>query len=201
MAHPDFFRYCTDLLDKYHDSEQIQFIGGTNFQNGKVVGNASYYFSNYCHVWGWATWKRVWEKYSYSLQDVDKSHLASVISNRFRDLEMQRKWYKTMERMIDSPLNTWDYQLVFSIWNNGGISVIPNANLISNIGFGTNASHTLNKLSVFSSKPIKYILPLRNVEPSVLVALDADERYFYNYESRNILKRIWTKMQKIFFLV
>jgi hypothetical protein len=110
---------------------------------------------------------------------------------------MKRKWIKTMEEMIDSPLNTWDYQLVYSIWNNGGISVIPNSNLISNIGFGTNATHTLNKLSVYSAKPTKSILPLQKVEPNIHVAIDADERFFYNYESRNIFKRIRTKILKI----
>jgi hypothetical protein len=59
----DFFRFCEELLEYYRDNPKIMHIGGNNYQYGKKWGDASYYFSVYSHIWGWATWGRAWQNF------------------------------------------------------------------------------------------------------------------------------------------
>ncbi len=143
----DFFKYCEELLILYKNNDRVMFIGGSNFQDGLVVGNSSYYFSNYCHVWGWASWRRLWDNYSFDLSKESISVVSNVLSNRFLTNKQKCYWESIFERMIKDPIDTWDYQLVYSIWANNGVAIIPNRNLVSNIGFGQGATHTVSENS------------------------------------------------------
>lgn len=62
-----FFYFCDALLEKYRHDERIHAITGTNLQMGKQWGEASYYFSRYTNIWGWASWRRVWKEYDSEL--------------------------------------------------------------------------------------------------------------------------------------
>jgi len=76
----DFFGYCEELLDRYRDNREVMFIGGDNFQKGKKWGDASYYFSAYNHVWGWATWKRTWDIYDFKLDSINENDIDSILN-------------------------------------------------------------------------------------------------------------------------
>jgi hypothetical protein len=67
-----FFYFTTILLEKYRHDERIAHIAGSNFQDGKKVGDGSYYFSDLYNIWGWATWKRVWKDYDAELRLLDE---------------------------------------------------------------------------------------------------------------------------------
>jgi hypothetical protein len=143
----DFFRFCDDLLIKYKDDFRIGHIAGSNLQNGIKRNENDYYFSKLTHVWGWASWRRVWENY-----DLEMKSLDHAISNDFLNV-LTNKWiykkvyynilYKTQKNKID----TWDYQYFYSNIINSYLSIIPNYNLISNIGYGEGATHTTKKNS------------------------------------------------------
>lgn len=150
VPHPSFFGYCETLLDKYKENDNIYVISGDNFQNGIQRGDASYFFSNYSHVWGWASWRRAWNSYDFDLKQLEvfiEKQLIKTIDNRksFRDY-----WISIFEKTAIKEIDTWDYQWTFAVWNNKGLTVLPNVNLISNIGFGKDATHT-NRESSFSN--------------------------------------------------
>src|SRR5579871_4386735 len=63
VPHPSFFRFCSELLSRYRDDARIGTIAGTNVQGGRKRGGASYYFSKYPTIWGWASWRRAWALY------------------------------------------------------------------------------------------------------------------------------------------
>ena len=63
----DFFIFCDEMLQKYKDKDEISIISGCNFQHGKKRGDFSYYFSHLTHIWGWASWRRVWNDYSLNM--------------------------------------------------------------------------------------------------------------------------------------
>lgn len=197
VLHKDFFSFAGSLLIKYQHNPKIQFIGGSNFQNDKKRDNGSFYFSNYCHVWGWATWKRVWDNYEYNLENMNLEELKVILKNNFTDLKMQNRWYSTLSQMKLDPLDTWDYQLIYSIWRNNGVAIIPNVNMVSNIGFGKDATHTLNKNSVYANNSCKSLTSTNNLVGDIKVDKEADRYFFYNYENRTILKRLSNKL-KIF---
>lgn len=136
-----FFPFCDELLDRYRNEARVAMITGCNFQEGHLVGDASYYFSRYAHVWGWATWRRAWQVYDPDLLAWPAQKRSSSFQKRFTPQEW-RYWSPIFDAMYAQNLDTWDYQWLFSLLFNATCSVVPNANLISNIGFGEDATHT-----------------------------------------------------------
>ena len=143
LASPDFFRYCDELLDYYRGDTRIWCISGANFQGGIVRGEASYYFSKYNPCWGWATWRRCWNKYDFLMQEweavKDDVSFKSFFSSE-KEEEYWRSVLSTRYRLRQP--DTWDYQWTFSCMINCGLTAIPNVNLVTNIGFGPKATHT-----------------------------------------------------------
>ena|ERR1035437_285754 len=65
VPHLSFFQFCGTLLDHYSDDIEVMHISGYNIMQQIPDKNTSYFFSN--HIlppWGWATWRRAWEKYN-----------------------------------------------------------------------------------------------------------------------------------------
>ena len=148
LPSPDFFTFCEDLLEKYRNNAKIMHISGANYQFGKKYGNASYYFSNYPHIWGWASWRRAWEKYDVNLADLDEFKKNKSIRKIATEPKEQEYWLKRFESVKKGEFDTWDYQWVFACWNNEGVSVSPNYNLVTNIGFGNEATHTISETPI-----------------------------------------------------
>jgi hypothetical protein len=141
-----FFPYCETLLEKYKDDERIMQIGGCNFQNGIQRGNGSYYFSRYSHIWGWATWKRAWIKYDVEMKTYPEFVKLNQIKNYY-DKRIQEFWSNIFKACFDNLIDTWDQQWAYCISCQNGLTILPNVNLISNIGYGINATHT-TKISI-----------------------------------------------------
>lgn len=139
-----FFSFCQCLLATYRDNDKIMHIGGNNFQP-EAETHASYYFSNYNHVWGWATWKRAWKKYDKNLQDFPAFLKEGRINKILGDRPVKYSWLYKFWKLHQQKIDTWDYQWTYTIWNNRGISVTPSKNLVSNIGFNEDATHTKSK--------------------------------------------------------
>jgi len=154
LPHPDFFPFCETLLDRYANDDRVWVITGDNFQNGMQRGDASYYFSHYPHIWGWATWQRVWKNYDVNLTFWPKWKRSEDWRKIFSDRVERRYWEKVFDDMYEQKVDTWDYQVIASAWFNYGLTATPNVNLISNIGFGTNSTHTSAKDSPFSNMAV-----------------------------------------------
>jgi hypothetical protein len=136
-----FFTYCNQLLEKYRDENNIFMISGNNFQKKAKIPD-SYYFSSYAHIWGWATWKRSWDKYSFTLNGISETEFRLCLKRYFiTKLEIDY-WVNLFYTMKNNPIDTWDYQLLFAQWINNGLTILPNSNLVTNIGFNENATHT-----------------------------------------------------------
>lgn len=140
VPHPDFFPFCAELLERYRDAPEVMLIGGSNYQYGKKRGEASYYFSIYPHIWGWAAWRRVWRLYDIEMQGMErfiKTRMPGIMGHHGAFIAMMRKFMLIKEN-VDMG---WDFQLVYSIWRHGGLSVIPNANMVGNIGRVEDSAH------------------------------------------------------------
>lgn len=142
IPHPDFFRFCNNLLERYEFDERISFITGNNFQYGRVYGDASYYFSMHPHCWGWATWRRTWRLYDENLSFLSEWLGSTSWFETLPDPVERRYWKKIFENVQNGQINSWDYPLTACIWRSGGLTATPNVNLVSNIGFGDNATNT-----------------------------------------------------------
>lgn len=145
-----FFSFCESLLAHYRYDERIMHIGGANFQGGITRGDGSYYFSRLNHVWGWATWRRAWKYYDVNMSSYplfrEHYHLDNILPHK----GMSRAWSRSFSTVFANQMDTWDYQWTYAMWQQNGLSIIPNGNLISNIGFGSDATHTRDNANPFS---------------------------------------------------
>lgn len=183
-----FFIFCSMMLEKYRNDDRIMHIGGTNFQDGTQRGNGSYYFSNFCHVWGWATWKRAWDLYDVDIKKYPEFITSKEFTNTLRDLKEQKYWMKYFLQVYNKQKDTWDYQWTFTIWYNKGLSIVPNVNLVTNIGFGQNATHTTLNSNV-ANRPAKSIGKIRHPN-SIFPDITADHYTFKKYMNPNKIRKI-----------
>ncbi|MDB5261416.1 MAG: hypothetical protein JWQ14_697, partial [Adhaeribacter sp.] len=151
-----FFWFCQELLDYYRTNHQVMHISGSNYQFGRKIGDASYYFSRLAHIWGWATWRRAWQLYDVNMTTFPRFLEEGKIKEIFSDAQVQRNWIKNLTKIYKGA-NTWDYQWAYANLVNNSYCIIPNENLISNIGFGKKSTHTFNKDDVLSNLPVRSI--------------------------------------------
>lgn len=192
-----FFWFCQELLDYYRNDTRIMHISGNNFQFGKKRGEGSYYFSKYAHVWGWATWRRAWKYFDVNMDTFEKFKKEGQINNVFRIKQQQKSWIKTFQITYSGKIDTWDYQWAYACFINNGLCLIPNINLVSNIGFNKEALHTKLENSILSKVKAKDITEIIHPE-FVLMNQEADflvsKLCFGNI---NIFNRIKNKMVRI----
>lgn len=187
----DFFPFCESLLTRYRDDSRIWSITGDNFQEGILRGEASYYFSRYPHVWGWATWKRCWAHYDADMSFWPAWRNTSGFAKLFRDTAERRHWKYLFDRVHAGEINTWDFQWVAAAWRKGTLTVTPQRNLVTNIGFGPDATHTRRP----NTKMTVPISPL-NCEAlqhpdNVAADQEADRHAFWNVFYSNKVKSSW----------
>jgi hypothetical protein len=137
-----FFNYCEEMLIRFKDCEEVGVISGCNLLNN-YESNSSYFFSNYPNIWGWATWKRVWKKYDLNMNN----YLNWISGNNLNKLVPNIPffafyWKDQLDAVYYNKIDTWDFQFYYMMWSNSYLSVIPNNNLILNLGYNNNATHT-----------------------------------------------------------
>ena len=142
LPHLDFFNFCENLLDRYFKDERVSAITGNNFQNGKWRGGASYYFSKYNHCWGWATWRRSWQNYDGDLKFWPEWSTSKAWIDFISNKAERKYWKNIFQRVHLGQVNSWAYPWTACTWHKEGLTVTPNVNLVSNIGFGESATHT-----------------------------------------------------------
>lgn len=194
-----FFWFCEELLEKYKKDLRVWHISGDNFQDNQFRGDGTYYFSQYNHIWGWATWADRWQKYDVEMSSFKSFSKNINVRSIYKNKDDQLYWLNVFKDVYDKKVDTWDYQWTYAIHINNGLSILPNKNLISNIGFGENATHTLSLESEFSNIP-KAELDRKMIHPEFILSdIDADiytsEKMFKN---KNIIRRLLSKINKLF---
>jgi hypothetical protein len=188
LPHTTFFRFCEELLGRYREDERIGIISGNNFQFGKRRTGYSYYFSIYPHIWGWASWRRVWELYDVAMRSWPEIRDGGWFYDIFSDGRTGKYWTGIFEQTYRNEVDAWAYQLAFSIWTHGGLTVLPNVNLVSNIGFGEGATHT-SRGSFVANLPVEPMeYPL--LHPSFVVRDTRADRFTHGtiYDPGFVLK-------------
>ena len=174
LPQPTLFDFCSELLDRYEDDEQVLAISGCNFvpPEHQSCPQDSYRFSRVPHIWGWATWRRSWDLYRF-----DMSNWASRLPNSRLWRVSGRSpagfvfWRSIFDLMARKQVDTWDMQLVFEGMVRDMWTATSNVNLVDNVGFGPAATHT-------ERRP-RYLRPSENLtfplsHPSVSVDEQAD---------------------------
>lgn len=142
LPHSTFFRFCRELLEKYRDDERVFVMTGNNFLFGHKRTDYSYYFSRYNHCWGWATWRRAWCYYDREVKIWPEIKNGNWLKDILGHSDAVRYWSNIFQRVYENKIDSWAYPWTFSCWIQNGLTIIPSVNLVSNIGFGSEATHT-----------------------------------------------------------
>ena len=173
LPHQTFFRFCEELLEKHRHNENIMLVSGANVQFGRNKSDYSYFFSQYCFIWGWATWKRAWKNYDIEMKSWPEARDNGLLKEMFNRKAPIEYWKKIFDDLYAGKVDTWDGQWVFSCWIRRALTIQPNVNLISNIGFGIEATHTKSE-NMFSNMQIEHLqFPIKH-PPNIIRALKND---------------------------
>ena len=142
---PSFFRFCEEMLIRFRGDSRVSMITGFNHSADRQQSPCSYFFSEMTHIWGWATWRDAWATYDEHLTTWPTVRKGSLLAEFFPERSAQRYWTEIFDRMHrgDGP-NTWDYQWMYTNLCRRALAVTPRVNLVSNIGFGEGATHSLD---------------------------------------------------------
>ena len=190
-----FFQFCETLLQKFEDNHEVSIISGDNFLFNKHKLTNSYYFSRDLHIWGWATWKRFWKKYSVEAKYWPEMKSKKKLEKLFKNKSQINNWYNIFEKIYNNQIDTWDYQLSRASWYFDMKAIMPNKNLISNIGFGKDATHTKNYSFLANMKSEKIKFPLIHPQSFEidLIADEVKEKNLSTFNKKNMIIKFYNK--------
>lgn len=171
LPQPTFFGYCTELLDRYANDDRVLAVSGCNFvpQGFQSHPELPYRFSRVPHIWGWATWRRSWELHSLNMSNWrERMGLKQLWAVSGRSLQGVLFWRSIFDLLARGQIDTWDMQYTFEGMAREMWTATSNVNLVDNIGFGAEATHT-------EIRPT-YLRTSENIElPLPEVAVEVDE--------------------------
>jgi hypothetical protein len=139
-----FFRYCDELLERYRDDDGVAQVCGSSFLKPQVPD--SYFATKYADIWGWATWRRAWQHADMEMRDWpewrDAGGLARLSGSTPAFVNV---WTHVFDECYAGRVDTWDYQWMYTCWRQGWTSLMPARSMISNVGYGPDATHTMTE--------------------------------------------------------
>jgi hypothetical protein len=192
-----FFPFCQELLNKYRGDDRINYISGDNFAAERLKADASYYFSRIGGIWGWATWRSEWARYDRYLSDWPKLRSEGMLEEIFDERKAVAHWTRIFDSMHEKKgPNTWDYQWVYTGFKNNSLIAVPSVNLVTNIGFGVDATHATDVDARFVLPSTRMEFPLRH--PASFVPLRSlDRRRSRDMFSTPISRRVLRIIRRV----
>jgi hypothetical protein len=193
-----FFPFCEELLEHYRHDQRVMTISGNNFQFGRQTTSDSYYFSRYSHSWGWATWRRAWQYFDMNMTHWPRVKEKNLLNFILEDRRTRQYWEKIFQDVFDSQIVAWDYRWTFACWLQNALTILPSRNLVSNIGFDEDASHTTSKNHPFAYLPT-YPMTFPLQHPPLMIRDGAADQFSQkNIFDPTLTYRLKRKLSKFF---
>src|SRR5580765_3659877 len=192
-----FFPFCKELLERYRGDSRVSYISGVNLVGKHQNTDDSYFFSEIGGIWGWATWRSEWQRYDRNLKDWPHLRKKNMLSEIFGQSKAVAYWTSIFDAMHENRgPNTWDYQWLYTGLKNHSLAVVPSVNLITNIGFGPEATHTIDADTRFILPAGTITFPLKH--PSSFIPLRSlDRRRVQDMFPRSIFHRAIRKLKRV----
>jgi hypothetical protein len=179
-----FFPFCTELLARYRHDARIMQIGGNNMEEVDDRDTAySYRFSSLIYIWGWATWRRAWKLHDFHMHHYTEVNKKGYLVPSYKSIFERDLYQYVFGKMfkgdhVTSSQTIWDYQWQFACKINSGLIIVPNRNLVVNLGFGENASNTHDPTAIgYDLKMESMYFPLKHPE-FLMVDQTREDRVF-----------------------
>jgi hypothetical protein len=166
---PSFYPFCTELLQRYELDPRVFAISGCNFvPPDQISASGAYRFSQVPHIWGWASWRDRWAQYELDISGWRRELPARKLwSKSGNSIPGAVYWAGTFELLARKEVDTWDGQLVYMCMKTGMLTATSNTNLIENIGFNDQATHTIE-----DRDELQAIIPVSFPTTPVIVKVD-----------------------------
>ncbi len=144
IPHRDFLPFCGQMLGRYAEDARVGQVSGCQFVPGGWIpaGGADYSFAQLAQIWGWATWRRCWERFDPRLSDWPSFRRSADFSRVFPAGRDRRYWRSRLDAVHAGKMDVWDYRWAFTRWRHGMLGIVPRVNLVSYAGFRDDALHT-----------------------------------------------------------
>jgi len=175
VPYPSFFPFCEELLHRHKSDIRVGMISGNNHA-GYLPYNESYFFSKYKMIWGWATWKRAWHVMDFELSWTASPYADMIVENMGHGRISANYYRKVMAHLQRKKINSWAYPWFFSLAAQNLLCIFPRHNLVSNIGFNAESTHTRGKprRSYMEAQDISF--PLKH--PAFVMANTCHDRLY-----------------------
>lgn len=192
-----FFDFCEELLTRYRENPRVMMISGFNCLR-RPQNRSSFYTARTGMIWGWATWRSRWRLYDVAMKDWPTVKEGNLLRDYIKHPMILQYWTERFDRIYDGLIDTWDYQWIYTIFKHHGVCCHPNKNLVQNIGFGAEATHTFNPEDYFSRfKSNEIEGPI--VFPSKLdPEEEVDFQIFRSFFRPSLPTRAYRKLMRIF---
>lgn len=167
VAHPTFFAYAEQLLDRFRDDDRVwQVAGNSHGVPTGLFGGDSYRFSAWASVWGWATWADRWQRHRevFPRDHVGENGDAPVRVRPARpSAELLvtrggRRHFAEAAVSDDIVRHGWDKQWWITMLTEGGLAATPSVNMVENVGFGEGATHGVYERETDPALPMAFPL-------------------------------------------
>ena len=199
LPDPSFFPFCEQMLERFREDDRIAMITGFNISAGEATSPDSYYFSELTHIWGWATWRDAWKRYDERLTSWPEVRSSGMLRRVFSQRSAMRYWTPILDGMHrGTGPDTWDYQWMYTNLVYGRLSVTPQVNLVRNLGFGEEATHSKNPKDAPRVAITRLRFPLRH--PPAIVpsrALDALDQRISGWHRSAVPVRAFQKLGRV----
>lgn len=159
LTDESFYWFAQELLEHYWQDPEIMGISGDNCNGLAVTRGSTYGFSTFPIVWGWAGWAWKWRSLELDAKTIQLDEVAPKLST-----EVERRiWGSIFQRMASTGKpDSWAYLVTHEMLLHNMKWAFPKWNLVSNIGFTSDSTHTANLRDARANHPTKKITKLRH---------------------------------------
>jgi hypothetical protein len=138
----EFFEMCEKYLGFNLAKNKIGAISGHQVEQDIKDKDLKCHLSLYPRIHGWATQKEVWQNFNYKISISKFSFLKLTLKlSHFNLIFFVYLCYVHVKIRLNK-LDTWDYQFLYYLNLNKLFTIVPNYNLVINLGYGKSATHT-----------------------------------------------------------
>lgn len=198
LPNQDFFIFMEEMLEKYKNEDKVGSITGFSPQTKNLVNHQySYYFSKFYHMWGWATWKRAWKEYEYTLDSWgDKKNKVDWLFKKIKDKKISKQLARDFDNVYQNngkknQVHAWGFQFMYTHLKNDLFCIKPRENTIENLGIG-----------IESSTHTKLDNPLKNImHNNLILPFNHPSNFTWNKEVDMKVFRTYFTYSEIFYYI
>lgn len=148
-VHPDFFRFCKEMFEKYKNDERVALVSSSNLI-GECECPHSYFFSNSGTLWGgWGMWKRSWDLRDDNLDYVNDEYSMNMLKGSFTNKVIIKDFIKSSifrkeERDREKKVTSFEMIVGSARLLQSSVAIVPTKNMLCNLGISNNSTHSVN---------------------------------------------------------